>query len=76
MADGNTDPTPEMKRFWFAVYRENPLFHASQTCHHLQNLPRDPENFPVAHIPVDSNEVGSRSNLNFCESCGTADPFE
>lgn len=43
----------------FAVYRENPLFRASQKCHHLQDLPRDPENFPGAHIPVDSNEVVS-----------------
>ncbi|WP_339104888.1 hypothetical protein [Haloterrigena salinisoli] len=70
-----TDSVP-MMRFWFCVYRENPLFHAERDCHHLQDLPRDPENLSVAHIPVDSNDVGKPSKLNFCTACGVADPFE
>ena len=64
-----------MERFWFCVYREAPLFHASQDCHHLRDLPREAENLSVAHVPFDSNDVGSPSALNFCPDCGEADPF-
>lgn len=75
-ANANDEARVDMKRFWFCVYREDPLFHASQMCQHLQNRPRDLEDFPVAHIPADSNEVGSESELRFCTDCGVANPFE
>lgn len=75
MTDDDLDPTVEMQRYWFCVYDESPKFHASQTCHRLRDLPRAPQNLPVAHIPVDSNDVGSPSDLDFCEECGVANPF-
>jgi hypothetical protein len=67
----------DMKRFWFCVYQEAPLFHASMNCPHLKRgVVREREDFAVAHIPVDSNEVGEPSRLNICETCGDSEPFE
>lgn len=66
----------EMKRFWFGVYQKNPLFHADQDCSYLENnVVRDLQDMPVAHIPMDSNQVGSESNLRFCDRCVGGAPF-
>jgi hypothetical protein len=68
-----------MKRFWFTTWREDVLFHATPECHHLENNVthlRDPNELPVAHIPIDAGEVGSPPELKFCSDCVPEDPFE
>lgn len=76
--DTTTDSPVEIKRFWFVVRNEAPLFHAKQSCPNLNGISNDRnrEDLPVAHIPVDANEVGDESELNFCTRCGVEDPFE
>lgn len=69
------ETAPQMLRFWFCVLNESPLFHTSMTCPSLNAVVRDRENLSVAHIPVDSNEVGAESELRFCSRCGEANPF-
>ncbi len=76
----NTDGERQvaMKRFWFCTYQTDVKFHTSMNCPGLNRLPeeRNREDLAVAHIPVDSDDVGNKSKLDFCGMCGTKNPYE
>jgi hypothetical protein len=74
----NDTESVEMKRFWFTTWREDVLFHATPECHRVKDNVehlRDLHQLPVAHIPVDSDEVGNPNKLKFCSHCVSDERF-
>lgn len=73
----NDENHTDMKRFWFATYREDVLFHSTPECTLLSEGVdhREKDQFPVAQIPVDSKDEGGGLELKMCNQCVTDERF-
>lgn len=74
----NTDHESPIEMKQFCTCQTNVKFHASMNCPGLNRLPEEwnREDLAVAHIPVNADDVGIKSKLDFCGMCGEKNPFE